>query len=124
MQTSLLKSPLIRQEPVRLFAIAVHYDWREVCEAAAKNTLFHPANDHPAIDELRLIRGLDYQRFLDYHKNVTLLLKPWCRARLPRGATCVGKEYLSPRLPGGAPAGCAAQMRAPASRASVVDAVL
>ncbi|KAK0458812.1 uncharacterized protein EV420DRAFT_1540683 [Desarmillaria tabescens] len=68
-QKSLLKSPLILQEPVRLFAISVHYGWREVCEAAAKNTLFHPASDHPSIKELRLITGLDYRRLLDYHKR-------------------------------------------------------
>ncbi|KAK0203651.1 hypothetical protein DFS33DRAFT_818871 [Desarmillaria ectypa] len=67
MQNSLLKSPLILQEPVRLFAISVHYGWREVCETAAKNTLFHPASDHPSIKELGLITGLDYRRLLDYH---------------------------------------------------------
>ncbi|PBK67438.1 hypothetical protein ARMSODRAFT_309194 [Armillaria solidipes] len=69
MQKSLLKSPLILQEPVRLFAISVRYGWQEVCEAAAKNTLFHPPSDHPSIDELRLITGLDYRRLLDYHKR-------------------------------------------------------
>ncbi|KAK0192711.1 hypothetical protein F5146DRAFT_1136533 [Armillaria mellea] len=69
MQKSLLKSTLILQEPVHLFAISVHYGWRDVCEAAAKNTLFHPASDHPSIDELRLITGLDYRRLLDYHKR-------------------------------------------------------
>ncbi|KAK0220164.1 hypothetical protein IW262DRAFT_1383131 [Armillaria fumosa] len=69
MQKSLLKSPLILQEPVRLFAISVRYGWREVYEAAAKNTLFHPASDHPSTDELRLITGLDYRRLLDYHKR-------------------------------------------------------
>ncbi|KAK0480637.1 hypothetical protein IW261DRAFT_1563320 [Armillaria novae-zelandiae] len=69
MQKSLLRSSLILQEPVRLFAISVRHGWREVCEAAAKSTLFHPASDHPSIDELRLITGLDYQRLLDYHKR-------------------------------------------------------
>ena len=65
--TTLLSSPLMEQEPLRIFAIAMANRWEEVARAGARNTLTFPVYGRPRVEELQFISALEYHQLLDYH---------------------------------------------------------
>ncbi len=62
-------SALIRDQALQLFILAIQKGWRNLGEAAAKNTLFVPLNKEVAIEELNDISALQYVMLRDYHRK-------------------------------------------------------
>ncbi|KAK0434787.1 hypothetical protein EV421DRAFT_1909088 [Armillaria borealis] len=62
-------SALIRDQALQLFILAIRKGWRNLGEAAAKNTLFVPLNKEVAIEELNDISALQYVMLRDYHRK-------------------------------------------------------
>lgn len=66
-RAALLSSPLMEQESLRIFAIAMRHRWEEVARAGAKNTLMVPVHKRPRVEELKFLSGLEYHQLQDYH---------------------------------------------------------
>ncbi|KAK0500973.1 hypothetical protein EDD18DRAFT_786187 [Armillaria luteobubalina] len=64
-----IASTLMREQALRLFALAIRKGWRNLGEAAAKNTLFIPLNKEVAIEELNDVSALQYVMLRDYHRK-------------------------------------------------------
>ncbi|KAK0224691.1 hypothetical protein EDD85DRAFT_959408 [Armillaria nabsnona] len=62
-------SALIKDQALQLFILAIQKGWRNLGEAAAKNTLFVPLNKEVAIEELNDISALQYVMLRDYHRK-------------------------------------------------------
>ncbi len=62
-------SALIRDQALQLFILAFRKGWRNLGEAAAKNTLFVPLNKEVAIKELNDISAFQYVILRDYHRK-------------------------------------------------------
>ena len=71
-QVALLSSPLMEQQPLRIFAIAVHYRWEEVARASARNAAALTVPFY-TVEELQYISGREYGRLLDYHQQCALV---------------------------------------------------
>ncbi len=69
MQRSLMMSALIKAEPLRIFAIAVHFGWKTLGKAAAKHTLAIPLDQLEPIPELAMISALDLAHLMAYHRE-------------------------------------------------------
>lgn len=61
---AVLASSVIREQPLRVFALAVVNRWKQVGEAAARNTLDREIAD---VEELREINARHLYRLRDYH---------------------------------------------------------
>ncbi|KAK0479753.1 hypothetical protein IW261DRAFT_1336564 [Armillaria novae-zelandiae] len=65
---AVLASPMIREQPLRLYAVAVANGWKMVRETAARNTLAMPLSQAISdVDELKIITARHLYRLLDYH---------------------------------------------------------
>ncbi|KAK0500988.1 hypothetical protein EDD18DRAFT_786290 [Armillaria luteobubalina] len=61
-------SPVIIEEPLRVFAVAVANGWKEIGEAAARNTLAMPLNQAILdVEELNIITARHLYRLQNYH---------------------------------------------------------
>ncbi len=67
-EAALLASQLTTNEPLRIFAIAIHCKWEGLARGAAKQALRLPLRDElPFVPELTLIPASAYHRLLQYH---------------------------------------------------------
>ncbi len=64
-----ITSSLIKEQALRIFAHAVANGWKELGEAAAKNTLNVPLDSEVELEDLRCIDALQYVRLRDYHRR-------------------------------------------------------
>ncbi|KAK0466009.1 uncharacterized protein EV420DRAFT_1636579 [Desarmillaria tabescens] len=65
---AVLASSLISEQPLRVFALAVVNGWKEIGEAAARNTLATPLNQAISdVEELNTITARHLYRLQDYH---------------------------------------------------------
>ncbi|PBK76267.1 hypothetical protein ARMSODRAFT_948055 [Armillaria solidipes] len=65
---AVLASSMISEQPFRVFALAVANGWKELGEAAARNTLAMPLNQAISdVEELKMITGRHLYRLQDYH---------------------------------------------------------
>jgi hypothetical protein len=62
----ILESPWIREQPLRVFALAVRFSWREAMAAAAHSTLMKPLSDMAFLEELNYITGHDLFQLVKY----------------------------------------------------------
>lgn len=69
LQRSVATSALIKAEPLRVFALAVHYGWKVLGRAAAKHTLATPIDTLVPIPELAMISALDLAHLMEYHRE-------------------------------------------------------
>lgn len=61
-------SSVIREQPLRVFAVAIANGWKEIGEPAARNTLAIPLNQAISdVEELNLITGRHLYLLQDYH---------------------------------------------------------
>lgn len=71
----------MEKEPLRAFAVAVHFNWAEVIRMAALNTLSIPLSDLSGCDELGMLTGTDYHGLLQWRfacqRALTELLSQW-----------------------------------------------
>lgn len=63
---TVIASPHIKQQPLRVFAVAVAHGWKELGETAARNSLGIPLDGD--VKELDGISARHLQRLLNYHK--------------------------------------------------------
>ncbi|PFH50224.1 hypothetical protein AMATHDRAFT_61409 [Amanita thiersii Skay4041] len=66
LQKQLLGSPLVAQEPFRIYVIAVQLKWEQVASLAAFKTVDTPLRNLPHVSELQDISGKELYRFLKY----------------------------------------------------------
>ncbi|KAK0209184.1 hypothetical protein DFS33DRAFT_1380656 [Desarmillaria ectypa] len=67
---TVIASPLMKEQALRIFALAVVNGWKILGEAAAKNTLAIPLDDPEAeIEDLSRIDTLQYIRLRNYHRK-------------------------------------------------------
>ncbi|PBK76258.1 hypothetical protein ARMSODRAFT_1011523 [Armillaria solidipes] len=66
---TVITSSLIKEQALRIFARAVANGWKELGEAAAKNTLNIPLDSEVELEDLRCIDALQYVRLRDYHRR-------------------------------------------------------
>ena len=89
----------LTKEPLRAFAIAVHFDWPEMIKDAAWNTLTIPLCDLNRCDELRMLSGADYHDLLQWRfaceKALHELLTGWQKG-YPSGPT--GAPAMAERI--------------------------
>ncbi|KAK0500991.1 hypothetical protein EDD18DRAFT_1067383 [Armillaria luteobubalina] len=65
---AVLASPMIREQPLRVYAVAIANGWKMVGEAAARNTLAMPLSQAILdVDELKTITAHHLYLLLDYH---------------------------------------------------------
>ncbi|KAK0224695.1 hypothetical protein EDD85DRAFT_1027799 [Armillaria nabsnona] len=65
---AVLASSVIREQPLRVFAVAIANGWKEIGEPAARNTLAMPLNQAKSdFEELNLITGRHLYCLQDYH---------------------------------------------------------
>ncbi len=64
-----ITSSLIKEQALPIFARAVANGWKELGEAAAKNTLNVPLDSEVELEDLRWIDALQYVRLRDYHRR-------------------------------------------------------
>ncbi|KAK0434799.1 hypothetical protein EV421DRAFT_1909099 [Armillaria borealis] len=83
-------SPLMKEEALRIFALALVNGWRVLGEAAAKSTFTIPLNDPEAeLEDLCSINALQYVRLRNYHRKCRLAaedlldpsLAPWLKGK-------------------------------------------
>ncbi|KAF8635045.1 hypothetical protein AX15_000581 [Amanita polypyramis BW_CC] len=81
LRRSLTESKKMAEQPLRAFAVAVHFGWEKEAKAAACGLLATPAKDMAHCAELDLITGTDYQRLLKWrlkcYDAVYNLLSRW-----------------------------------------------
>ncbi|KAK0185113.1 hypothetical protein F5146DRAFT_1144319 [Armillaria mellea] len=76
---TMIASPLIKEQPLRVFAVAVANGWKMLGETAARNTLGVPLDGVESdVKELDDISARHLQRLLKYHKQFkkTMLVDP------------------------------------------------
>ncbi|KAK0185114.1 hypothetical protein F5146DRAFT_1071470 [Armillaria mellea] len=93
---AVLASSVIREQPLRVFALAVANRWKQMGEAAARNTLDRAISD---VEELKEISARYLYRLKDYHARcreaaqiqagILLLPLPWLD-----GQTSSGLQFL------------------------------
>ncbi|KAK0209178.1 hypothetical protein DFS33DRAFT_1253231 [Desarmillaria ectypa] len=65
---AVLVSPMISEQPLRVFALAVANGWKDLGEAAARNTLAMPLSQVVSdVEELNIITARHLYRLQDYH---------------------------------------------------------
>ncbi len=69
-----ITSPLMKEQPLRIFALALVNGWRVLGEAAAKSALTIPLDDPEAdpeeeLEDLCSINALQYVRLRNYHRK-------------------------------------------------------
>ncbi|KAK0434789.1 hypothetical protein EV421DRAFT_1909090 [Armillaria borealis] len=65
---AVLASSVISEQPLRVFALAVANGWKEIGEAAARNTLAMPLSQAISdVEESNIITARHLYRLLDYH---------------------------------------------------------
>ena len=62
----ILTSQLLKNEPFRVYTIAIDLGWEAVALTAAHETLQVSLENLPFVDELKDISGSEFYRFLDY----------------------------------------------------------
>ncbi|KIY68503.1 hypothetical protein CYLTODRAFT_489708 [Cylindrobasidium torrendii FP15055 ss-10] len=83
LQRTISKSALIKKEPLRLFALAVHNGWKELGEAAARCSLAFPLDQLMPIPELALITALDLAYLIEYHRECSRAMGTLVETRSP-----------------------------------------
>ncbi len=67
---TVIASPLMKEQALRIFAHAVVNGWRVLGEAAAKGALSIPLDDPEAeLEDLNYINTLQYIRLRNYHRK-------------------------------------------------------
>ncbi len=85
-----ITSSLIKEQALRIFAHTVANGWKELGDAAAKDTLNVPLDSEVELEDLRCIDALQYVRLRDYHR----------RCGKPALAAMSGKQIRMPWLKG------------------------
>ncbi|KAK2462734.1 hypothetical protein APHAL10511_005252 [Amanita phalloides] len=62
----IIKSKLIDQKPLSIYAVAIDLDWEDVANNAARKTLKIPLKSLPYVEELQSITGTGFYHFLEY----------------------------------------------------------
>ncbi|KAK2462722.1 hypothetical protein APHAL10511_005240 [Amanita phalloides] len=74
-----VKSGVMKEEPFRSFAIAVHFGWKEEARAAAAKTLTATLDSQVRDEELKMISGSDFHKLIRWrsecHRAVATLLR-------------------------------------------------
>ncbi|KAK0434793.1 hypothetical protein EV421DRAFT_1909094 [Armillaria borealis] len=66
---AMLASPLMKQNALRIFGFAAAHGWKDLGEAAARNTLHMALDQEVEFDGLDSITALQYLRLRDYRKR-------------------------------------------------------
>ncbi|SJL13591.1 uncharacterized protein ARMOST_17037 [Armillaria ostoyae] len=75
---TVIASPLIKEQPLRVFAVAVANGWKVLGETAARNTLGVPLDGVESdVKELDGISARHLQRLLNYHKRCGRTTQIW-----------------------------------------------
>ncbi|KAJ8589474.1 hypothetical protein M405DRAFT_817855 [Rhizopogon salebrosus TDB-379] len=69
LRQQLISPVFLRDDPIRVFAIASLYDFEDEARIASRHTLSTPILDRPLTDDLRLITAHSYHRLLVLHKK-------------------------------------------------------
>lgn len=65
----LLDEEFLKDEPLRVYAIACRFEWEKVARVAARATLRHLWEDLPDCDELEKMTGAHLRRLEQYHQQ-------------------------------------------------------
>ncbi|CAA7269229.1 unnamed protein product [Cyclocybe aegerita] len=77
LEEMLLASKAIKEEPLRILAIAIQMGWEKVGKLAAKNTLSIPFGRLPFSNELNTITGADIWNLQDYRQSCAHAIHAW-----------------------------------------------
>ncbi|KAK0224715.1 hypothetical protein EDD85DRAFT_959433 [Armillaria nabsnona] len=75
---AVLASSVIKDQPVRVFSLAVANGWKELAETAARNTLAMPLEPEVEFEELRHINALQHFRLREYHRKCGKVVQDVC----------------------------------------------
>ncbi|KAK0209195.1 hypothetical protein DFS33DRAFT_1272237 [Desarmillaria ectypa] len=64
-----LASSVIKEQPVRVFSMAVAHGWKDLAKTAARNTLAVSLEPEVEFEELKHINALQHLRLRAYHRN-------------------------------------------------------
>lgn len=97
LRKQLISPSFLSSEPLRVFAIACRFGFKEEATEASNATLSMNIVDAPLVEELRYVSAYDYHRLLSFHRtrsraarNVVGLRGKSCPAR------CMGCSYNDP----------------------------
>lgn len=65
----LLASPLLTEDPLKTFAIAIQHRWEAVARLSALRSLALSIHAQPDVDELNYISGFEFHQLLKYHAH-------------------------------------------------------
>jgi len=88
-QEILVASSTIKEDPLRIFAIAVHHGWESVGRAAARSTLALRLQDLPSSNELAIISGMDLYHLTQYRYQCSSAIRKWISQK---GAVFLGRQ--------------------------------
>ncbi|KAK0500989.1 hypothetical protein EDD18DRAFT_786224 [Armillaria luteobubalina] len=93
-----LTSPMIREQPLQVFALAIANKWKEVGEAAARNTLAMPLNQVISdVEESNIIAARHLYHLVTYHTRcgkAAQIKEPYSWLRKDSGLTFL--QYTEP----------------------------
>ncbi|KAF8639047.1 hypothetical protein AX17_001770 [Amanita inopinata Kibby_2008] len=72
----------IDKEPLRVYATAANPGWHDITEVAAEKVWKTPLNEFVYVDELQIISGADFYRFLDYKFRLRKASEPQLKTLL------------------------------------------
>ncbi|PBK93645.1 hypothetical protein ARMGADRAFT_1063018 [Armillaria gallica] len=75
---AVLASSVIKDQPVRVFSVAVANGWKELAETAARNTLAIPLEPEVEFEEFRHINALQHFRLREYHRKCGKVVQDVC----------------------------------------------
>ncbi|KAK0434807.1 hypothetical protein EV421DRAFT_1276687 [Armillaria borealis] len=75
---AVLASSVIKDQPVRVFSVAVANGWKELAETAARNTLAMPLEPEVEFEEFRHINALQHFRLREYHRKCGKVVQDVC----------------------------------------------
>lgn len=75
---AVLASSVIKDQPVRVFSVAVANGWKELAETAARNTLAVPLEPEVEFEEFRHINALQHFRLREYHRKCGKVVQDVC----------------------------------------------
>ncbi|PBK76244.1 hypothetical protein ARMSODRAFT_948020 [Armillaria solidipes] len=75
---AVLASSVIKDQPVRVFSVAVANGWKELAETAARNTLAMPLEPEVEFKEFRHINALQHFRLREYHRKCGKVVQDVC----------------------------------------------
>ncbi|KAK0465989.1 uncharacterized protein EV420DRAFT_1636562 [Desarmillaria tabescens] len=66
---AVLASSVIKEQPARVFSVAVGNGWKKLAETAMRNTLAIPLEPEVEFEEFRNMNALQHFRLRDYHRK-------------------------------------------------------